>query len=208
MGELRPMRRVAVVGSPGAGKSTLSRELAGILGLKLFHLDVIYHQPGWAPLPEERFRAIQEELVRREGWIIDGNYGATLDIRLRAADTVVFLDPPRHVCLRGAFGRWVRFQAGTRRPDLAPGCPEKLDREALEFYRYIWRFNRGKRPKLLARLRALGGEKRIVHLTSRAAAAAFLRRLRANADAGSHAGGSTEAFDELGNGGDRHAEEG
>ena len=208
MGELRPMRRVAVVGSPGAGKSILSREMAGILGLKLFHLDVIYHQPGWAPLPEGRFRAIQEELVRWEGWIIDGNYGATLDIRLRAADTVVFLDPPRHVCLRGAFGRWVHYRAGRRRPDLAPGCPERLDRESLEFYRYIWRFNRDKRPSLLARLRALEGEKRIIHLTSRAATAAFLRRLRVNADAGSHARGSRGPFDASANGGDRHAEAG
>lgn len=202
------MRRVAVIGSPGAGKSVLSREMAHVLGLRLFHLDLIYHQPGWVPLPEGRFRAIQEELVRRDRWIIDGNYGATLDIRLRAADTIVFLDPPRRVCLRGAFGRWLRFQAGARRPDLAPGCPEKLDRAGLEFYRYIWRFNRDKRPGLLARIRALDGEQQLVHLTSRAAAGAFLRRLRGRAGAGQCVRVGKESSDDLGHAGDRHAEEG
>jgi hypothetical protein len=86
------MERVLVLGSPGSGKSTFARQLAATLGLPVFHLDQIYWNPGWVETPPEQFREVQRALVRGERWIIDGDYGATLEVRLAAAGTVVVLD--------------------------------------------------------------------------------------------------------------------
>lgn len=143
------MRRVLVIGISGAGKSTFARTLAGRTGLPLIHLDKEFWQPGWKITPSVDWRAKVAELIKRDAWIMDGNYGGTLDVRLPRADAVVWFDYPRHVCLRRALWRVVTTY-GKVRPDLAPGCPEKID---LEFLRYIWDFNAKSRPQILSALR-------------------------------------------------------
>jgi adenylate kinase family enzyme len=89
------MKRVLVIGSPGGGKTTLSRELGKLLDLPVYHLDKLFWKPGWALSDDESFRALQRELVSKPRWIIDGNYDRTLDVRLPHADTVIHLDFPR-----------------------------------------------------------------------------------------------------------------
>jgi len=96
--------------------------------------------------------------------VMDGNYGATLDLRLGACDTVVFLDVPRVVCLWRVLRRRVRYR-GRARPDLAAGCVEQLP---WEFVRWIWTYPRRRRAGILERLRALAGEKRVEVLRTRA----------------------------------------
>lgn len=142
------MQRVLVIGIPGAGKSTFTRALATRTGLPVIHLDTEFWQPGWRITPREQWRAKVVELAAREAWIMDGNYGASLDLRLPRADTVLWFDCPRLVCLRRALLRAVT-NYGRVRSDLAPGCPEKLD---LEFLRYIWDFNTKSRPQIETRL--------------------------------------------------------
>src|SRR6185503_15715699 len=93
------MRRVIVIGSGGAGKSTFSRRLADLSGLRVVHLDALYWQPGWEPMPDADWDRVMEDLVAGDNWIIDGNYGRTLSRRVAAADTIIFLDLPRLVCL-------------------------------------------------------------------------------------------------------------
>lgn len=171
------IRRIAIVGSPGAGKSTLARRLGSALGLPVIHLDALFWKPGWVETPRDEFIGQQRRALMAEGWIVDGNYGATIDLRLAAADTILFLDAPRLVCLWGVVSRAARH-AGRTRSDMGPGCPERID---LAFLRYVWRFRRDKRPALLCKLRALEGEKRVVRLSSRAEVAAFLRQASADA---------------------------
>ena len=137
-----------MIGCAGAGKSTLAQEMGGGLGLEVIHLDRLFWRPGWVETPREEWRAIQEDLLRREAWIIDGNYGSTLPLRLAAADTVLFLDFPRLLCLVRVVRRWLA-NYGRVRPDLGPGCPERID---LEFIRWIWNFRRKSRPRILANL--------------------------------------------------------
>lgn len=93
------MRRVMVIGSPGAGKSTLARELAKVTDLPLRHLDAEYWLPGWIERDPAEWHAKQTALIAGDRWIIDGNYGASLPLRIAAADTIVWLDYPTWLCL-------------------------------------------------------------------------------------------------------------
>ncbi len=87
-------RRIAVVGSTGAGKTALARRLAARLGLPHIELDAIHWGPGWSERPLEEFRAQVAEIVRGERWILDGNYRKARDLIWSRADTLVWLDYP------------------------------------------------------------------------------------------------------------------
>jgi len=167
------MRRVLVIGPGGAGKSTFSARLAAITGLPLIHLDALYWKPGWVEPPKAEWASTVERLLREPAWVMDGNYGGTLETRLAAADTVIFLDLPRIVCLTRVVRRWIRFH-GRSRPDMTPGCPERL---SWEFLRWIWSYPEERRPKILQRLGTLRADQRAVVLTSTAAVEAFLREV-------------------------------
>src|SRR3954452_19155203 len=102
------MKRVAVIGSSGSGKSRFAAELGARTGLPVVHLDRLYWQAGWIPRTEREWRDRQAALVRGAEWIIDGNYGSTLDVRLAAADTVFFFDFPTWLSIAGVLQRWTR----------------------------------------------------------------------------------------------------
>ena len=85
------MRRVLIVGSGGAGKSTVAVLLGARLQLPVIHLDAHYWHPGWVATPRDEWHAQVAELVERDAWVMDGNYGGTMEQRLAACDTVVLL---------------------------------------------------------------------------------------------------------------------
>ena len=164
------MRRVSIIGSGGAGKSTLARRLGDITGLPVIHLDAVHWKPGWSETPKDKWRKIVEALVAGERWVIDGNFGGTMEIRLAASDTVIFLDFPRTLCLSRAVKRLFRYW-NRNRPDMGEGCPERLD---IEFLHWIWTFPNRAKPQIEARLSALPPRVKVVRLTSPAAADEFL----------------------------------
>ena len=129
-------RRIMVVGSPGSGKSTFSRKLTEITGLPLIHLDKEFWNNGWIETPGEEWIKKQKRLISGYEWIVDGNYGGTMDIRLEKADTVICFKLSRAVCLQSYFKR-VITNIGKVRPDMPEGCPEKFD---FQFMKYIWNF--------------------------------------------------------------------
>ena len=155
------MPRVAVIGSAGAGKSTFATDLGSRLGIEVVHLDHLYWRPGWVPTPADEWRAIQLGLVSRPDWVIDGNYGGTLDVRLEAADVVVFFDIPRRAAVGGILRRWL---ANRGREIQAPGCPERFDWSLL---RWAWRYPRASRPRVLAALRAHCSAAEVIVVRSR-----------------------------------------
>jgi adenylate kinase family enzyme len=164
------MRRVLVIGISGAGKSTFARALAQRSGLPLIHLDKEFWRPGWKITPRAEWRAKVAELVAREAWIMDGSFGASLDLRLPRADTVVWFDYPRQRCLRRVAWR-IATTYGRVRPDLAEGCPEQLD---WEFLRFVWDFNAKSRPQIVAALAEHGGHVKPVVVERDADARRFL----------------------------------
>lgn len=102
------MRRVSVTGTAGSGKSTLARELAALLQVPHLELDSVFHQPEWTPLPRDEFRARVERFAAQDGWVTDGNYSSVLDLVWQRADTVAWLDLPRHLVMRRLLWRTAR----------------------------------------------------------------------------------------------------
>jgi adenylate kinase family enzyme len=138
-------KRIMVIGSPGSGKSTFSRKLSKVTEIPLIHLDKEFWNDGWVETPKDQWLEIQKSLIEGDEWIIDGNYGGTMDIRLEKADTVICFKLSRVVCLFSYFKR-VITNLNRVRPDMPEGCNEKFD---FEFMKYIWEFPQklGKRNK-------------------------------------------------------------
>jgi adenylate kinase family enzyme len=168
------MRRVMVIGSGGAGKSTFALRLGALLGLPVIHLDAQYWGPGWVEPPKDAWRRKVEELVCDDEWVVDGNYSGTLDVRLAACDTVIFLDLPRVVCIWRVLKRLVTYRNG-RRPDMAEGCREKLN---FDFLLWIWNYPSRTRPKVVKLLKENSENKRVVRLRSRSEVEEFLAGLK------------------------------
>jgi adenylate kinase family enzyme len=118
-------RRLLIIGSGGSGKSTLARHLATALGLPLLHLDRLYWKPGWKEPEPAAWVAHVDELIAGDAWIMDGNYGGTLERRLQRAQMVIWLDLSRWICLWRVLRRRVEY-LGQTRPEMPPGCPEHL----------------------------------------------------------------------------------
>ncbi|MBV9849504.1 MAG: DNA topology modulation protein [Armatimonadetes bacterium] len=168
------MHRVLIIGSAGAGKSTLARHLGERWGLPVVHLDALYWRPGWVETPPDEFDPIIQDALRKDVWIMDGNYSRTLAMRLAAADTVIYLDLPRRLCLWRVLKRGIQYRGRTR-PDMGQGCREKPADG--EFLRWIWNYPIRSRPKVLQMLEEQGQGKTIVRLTSPAQVRQFLRSL-------------------------------
>ena len=161
------------MGSAGAGKSTLARRLGHITGLPVVHLDAIFWRPGWVPTPDAEWDKVVVEVASKESWIIDGNYGRTMVPRLERADTVLFLDFSQVTCLWRVFKRWLRYH-GEVRPDLAPGCPERL---SWAFVGWVWSYPKRSRPRVVERLGRLSEDTVVVDLRSQGDVDAFLESL-------------------------------
>ncbi|MBQ8383237.1 MAG: adenylate kinase [Clostridia bacterium] len=162
------MKRVCVIGCPGSGKSTFARALREITGLPICHLDLLHHNPDRTTVDRAVFIERLDKVLPQERWIIDGNYSATMELRLAACDTVFFFDLPAEVCLAG-----VESRRGKVRPDM----PWVEMEEDPEFTEYIKNFSSTRRPEIMALLRKYA-DKTVVVFRSRAEANAYIQKLR------------------------------
>jgi adenylate kinase family enzyme len=156
-----------VIGSPGAGKSVFAERLGRLLGIEVFHLDALYWRSGSPPSAAE-WAELEEDVVRRDRWVADGNYSATLTVRLDAADTAVFLDLPRLVCLARFARRRFRSQTAA---DMPPDRRAYLSWSAV---RGIVSFPRDHRPGFLDVLKAREDRLRVVVLRAPSEVETFL----------------------------------
>ena len=167
------MERVIIIGCGGAGKSTLARQLGEKTGLPVVHLDQIWWSPGnWKHMEREEFDRVLLQAMEKPQWIMDGNYNRTMELRLDYADTVIYLDMSRFLCMISWIGRVIK-NWGHARQDMAEGCNEWLDPEMAG---WIWNFNRENRRRYLQLLEAQKG-KEIYILKNRREVKAFLNSL-------------------------------
>lgn len=157
------MKRILIIGPGGSGKSTLSRELGNILNLPVIHLDKYFWKPHWIQTPDDEWEQFVKEIVDQEQWIMDGNYSKTLEIRLKRADTIIFLDLPRILSIYRIIKRRILYHGKTR-PDLNNECPEKLD---WAFIKWVWNYKKTRRSKILNMLEQVKSEKQIFIIKTR-----------------------------------------
>ena len=168
------MEKILVIGSCGSGKSVFSRRLGESTGLPVIHLDRHFWSEGWVEPDRDLWRSQVDEFLKDDSWIIDGNYGATMDLRLAHCDTVIFLDFPRHTCTWRVIKRSFRYRGRTR-PDLADGCPEKID---WDFIKWTWNYPTRSRPHVLDRLSRVADKVKIIKLSNSRDVEAFMKTLR------------------------------
>jgi adenylate kinase family enzyme len=135
------MKKIMIIGSGGAGKSTLAKELGRKLGIPVHHLDTLFFGSRAVPTDREEFQQIQNSILAEDCWIIDGNFSGTMGDRLEKADTIIFLHYSTLRCLYGIIRRRIQYH-GKSRPDNGEGCPERLE---WAFVKWVAEFNRKKR---------------------------------------------------------------
>ncbi|KQV81388.1 AAA family ATPase [Rhizobium sp. Root1220] len=160
---LRRSQRILVIGCSGGGKTTLSNKLAPRLGLRHISMDRdFYWLPGWVKRQKVEERQMIAAAVASTRWLMDGTGSSSFDLRLPRTDFVLWVRLPRWRCLMGVTGRWLRWW-GRARPEMAPGCPEKLD---LEFLSFIWNFERRYVPYIIAAMDRFGPDVPVLQLKS------------------------------------------
>jgi adenylate kinase family enzyme len=168
------MQRVLVMGSSGSGKSTFARRLSDMTGIPFVSLDALFWKPGWVASDKAEFRERLTEVALQPRWIVDGNFPSHLvELRRDACDTVIWFDLPRRTCMLGIMKR-IASSYGQVRPEMAEGCPEKID---FEFFRYVWTYRRQQRPKLLNYFEGLRADQSLVCFTDRAQANDYLTEI-------------------------------
>lgn len=172
---LRKADRILVLGCSGGGKSTLSRRVSASLDLAYISMDRdFYWLPGWVKRGRAETRGLIAEAVAGDCWLMDGTGSSSFDLRMPRACFVIWVRMPRWLCLWGVFSRSLRH-LGRTRPDMAPGCPERLfDREFLSF---IWNFERQTSPRILDGLSRFNPDCPVLVLRSRAEMRLLVDRL-------------------------------
>ncbi|MBD2067224.1 adenylate kinase [Leptolyngbya sp. FACHB-671] len=174
------MKKVAVFGNAGGGKSTLSRKLSEITGLPLYILDKVKYQPGGIEVPDEEYKSIHQKILTSDQWIIDG-FGSleTLWPRLDEADSLIFVDLPLYVhCW------WVtkRFVTGYSNPPA--GWPDKspILKSSMNSYRALWLCHKYLTPKYRQYIEQAKNTKSVYHIQSTEQIAQFFQSIENGAN--------------------------
>ena len=150
------MDRIMILGFSGCGKSTLARRLGNILGIEPTHMDALHWLPGRKESSDEHKRNLLSPVLKKDRWIIEGSYRRILrKERISGADTIIFLDYNRFLCLWHVIKRRIIY-AGKTRPDMGEGCTERLD---AEFIKWVVADGRKKRKRVLDELTQLRRQK-------------------------------------------------
>jgi adenylate kinase family enzyme len=168
------VKRIAVTGPAGAGKSELAQELGDALGIRVLHLDALFWKPGWVPTPQDEFEAMQRREVAADSWIVDAQFDDIIPEWFETADAVVFVDCSLLRSLWQVSKRRLNRQASVGTPIGKPGA---LHRSLLKFARNQWLYRTRVRRELLAELERKRDGRRVVVLKGGGDVLAVLRSL-------------------------------
>ncbi len=164
------MKKIIVIGCPGAGKSFFSRELCKLTDIPVTHLDNIYWNKDRTHVSKDIFISGLRKVLDGDAWIIDGNYNSTMELRMSLCDTVFFFDLPTEVCLEG-----IKSRRGKPRSDLPWIEPEEeIDPD---FILFVERYNTDTRPGVVELLEKYY-QKNIIVFSSRKESQEYLNKLR------------------------------
>ena len=156
---LKDYKKILVIGCPGSGKSTLSDKLSKMLNLNLVHLDKIFWKPNWLNVTAKEFDEKLAIELKKDSWIIDGNYKRTLNTRISYCDLIIYLDLDSQTCLNSYYNR-VKTKEISIKGYISEGCIEEIDEE---FVNYIKDFNANHQKELYELVRASNKDYIIFH---------------------------------------------
>lgn len=162
---MKNIKRIAIIGNAGSGKSTLTQKLQAITGLPVYYLDQYFWKPGWVRTDPDEYKKAHDAICAQEEWIIDGINLRVLEYRIQRADIVVFLDIPTYLCIWRIFKR-TYANYGKETPSSAKGCPERFNWAFIKFLKWVWDFNK-KYPSAIKELCKAHGKKLYVLRTQK-----------------------------------------
>lgn len=140
------INKITIFGGPGTGKTRLADILSEMFELPVYHLDAFQFKDNWEPVGKDVRDAKILKVVEEDKWVIEGTYTSTLDVRIKKADLVIFLDFKTKDLVKGVLQRFFKaiMQGEKEKPEV-PGCKENID---FEFFKYIFKFNSTKREQI------------------------------------------------------------
>ena len=149
--------RIAIIGAPGTGKTTLAKELSNIYHLPVTHIDGIHHTENWGIRNKEERDKIILEIAKKEKWIIEGTYRATLRARIERADLTIWLDYSTYAQLKGVIKRYLTNK--NKEKEEIPGCKEQLN---FTFLKYVSKYNKEKRRHIVENIEGIDTNRIII----------------------------------------------
>ncbi len=160
------MKKMIVIGCPGSGKSTFARKLRDITNLPLYYLDMLWHKPDQTNISVEEFDYELNKIIKKDKWIIDGNYQRTLEIRLKECDCIFLFDIPTEECITGAQAR-----IGKKREDI-PWIETSFDEQ---FKQQILNFSQKELPQIYKLLEQYQYKRKIIIFKTRKESENYLK---------------------------------
>jgi adenylate kinase family enzyme len=136
---MKQIKRIAIIGNAGSGKSVVAQRLHQILHLPVYHLDKYFWKPQWTHPDPAEYKLIHDKLCDQDAWIMDGMNLRLLEYRIQRAEIIMFLDIPRYICFWRIFKRTFKYY-GKEAPSSAPGCPEGITWKYIKFLKWVWDF--------------------------------------------------------------------
>ncbi len=163
------MKKVIIIGCPGAGKSYFAKKLHSVTGIPLYHLDLIWHKPDKTHISRPEFDETLKRIFQEDAWIMDGDFSRTMEMRMQACDTIILFDIPYEICMQG-----IREREGTKRDDMSW---EVMEADAM-FLNEVKNYIPEQRPKVYQLLDKYKRDKEIIIFRTREEAENWLMKIR------------------------------